>query len=366
MSIDSSPQTRATGFETLSPREKVSADCDLIIAANSRDNPRFTLAYFSDVFSQSDIDVDTQAVIGIKNHFARKDGSLPEAAKTNLEHARKRSEALEIIVADQIELSDWFGSNSLFFRTTEYDDYFNGVDAVVEFNLGSQTSPERIALSIDTTSRTDTDTIGQKIDRNISKIFSNKLEVKYFESPDLDATNRYKGTIKDVVPVVIGLEAQNVNQLITNFARLIKLNEQKKDPSLDSNIRARAAQEHSKLRRQLEQDPSQIVFLEEVCRQLDLYHKLITRENNPTINVKPSSLLKLSIIIEDILNQKEDIKRSPRMRLLNHDTVYNFIGYHCQKRNTSPSTDSKPETPPSQEQRISNPLQEDPDGKHYL
>lgn len=366
MSIDSSPQTRVAGSENLSPRERVSVDCDLIIAANKRDNPRFTLDYFSDVFAQSDISVDAQAVIDIKNHFAKKDGSLPAVNKINLEHARKRSEALEIIVADQIEVSDWFGSSSLFFRTTEYDDYVNGVDAVVEFNVGSETSPERIALSIDTTSRTDTDAIGQKIDRNISKIFSNKLEVKYFESPDLDATSRYKGAIKDVVPVVIGLEAQNVNQLITNFAHLIRLSEQKKDQSLDPNTRTRAAQEYSNLRRQLEQDPSQIVFLEEVYRQLDLYHKLVTRENNSSINVKPSSLLKLSFIVEDILNQKENIKRSPKMRLLNNDTVYNFIGYHCQKRNISSSTDPKPEVTRSQEQRISDMIQEDPNNKFYL
>lgn len=304
MSIDSSPQTHATGLETLSPREKVSIDCDLIIATNKNDNPRFTLDYFSDVFSQDDINTDAQAVTDIKHHFAKKYAGLLEQDNQKVEHSRKRSEALEIIVADQIEVSDWFGSNSLFFRTTEYDDYFNGVDAVVEFNVGTDTSPERIALSIDTTSRTDTDTIGQKIDRNISKIFSNKLEVKYFESPDLDATNRYKGTIKDVVPVVIGLEAQNVNQLITNFAHLIRLSDQKRDQSLDQNARTKAGQEYSNLRRQLEQDPCQIVFLEEIYRQLDLYHKLVTRENSPSINVKPPSLLKLSFIIEDILNQK--------------------------------------------------------------
>lgn len=54
------------------------------------------------------------------------------------------------------------------------------------------------------------------------------------------------------------------------------------------------------------------------------------------------------------------------MRLLNNDTVYNFIGYHCQKRSLSSSVGSKPEVARSLEQRISDTIQEDPDGNHYL
>jgi len=322
------------GFEPndFSSKEEISSQCDVIINYSRNNYPRYDLSYFSDVHSLETINSDTETIQQIKGNFTKKNSKLDPKSLEKLTHSKKRSEALEIIIADQIESSDWFGSDSLFFRTTEYDDLVNGVDAVVEFNIGDYNNPERLALSIDSTSRTDSHTIEQKIDRNISKLFSNKLEVKYFESPNIDTDQIYKGVLKDVVPVVIGLEASNTNNLISLFSRLIKLDKSANDTSLSNNQRTSFKKELIQTRRKIEKDPTQLIFLREIELQLEMYTLTLTKENNPNINIKVSNIQKLSEIIRNVIDEKDSLDDKPEMKLLEKDTVYNLVGYHCQKR----------------------------------
>lgn len=310
----------------------ISRQCDLIINYSQEYRPRYDLSFFSNVYSLKEINSDTKTVEEINNNFKNRNLKIDPEDLIRINHAKKRSEALEIIIADQIESSDWFGSDSLFFRTTEYDDFVNGIDAVVEFNVGDDDHPERLALAIDSTSNTDLQIINKKIDNNISKLVNNKLEVKYFQSPSLDTNHAFMGALKDVVPVVIGLEANNTNHLITSFSHFIKLSKLVSDTSLTTNQRVIYKRELTQSRHVIEKNPAQLIFLREIDHQLRMYTSILTKENNPNINVKKSTIQKLSGIINGVISEKNRLDQAYEMKFLNNDTVYNLIEYHCQKK----------------------------------
>ena len=306
--------------------KRVSENCDLIIHQEALTGLRYTLDHFSDVFDPEEIAADNMDLVSAKDRFKKKSQRESPETINNMDFAKKRSEALEIIIADQIELSDWFGGNSLFFRTTEYDDLFNGTDAVVEFDIGEK--PERLALAIDSTSSTDMFLIEEKVDRNVAKLLNNNLEIKYFES-QIDG---YKGSIKNTVPVVIGLEAGNTTDLINIFASIIKFKQKVDDPSVENNERMNAKQNYSRIKKEVTRHPAQMVFLREIKLQLEMYQRILAREKNPNIAVKESDITRLRKIISDVLGEKKQVDQSPEMLVLKEDAVYNMISYVSGKK----------------------------------
>jgi len=315
------------------PNNKIIEYCNTIIDYSQKKYPRYDLSHFAGYFTDDEIEQDNNRIEHIKNNFLKKNSSLGLENQKIIDYSKMKGEALEVIIADQIENSDWFGDESLFFRTTEYDDFINGVDAVVEFNIEESNHPERISLSIDSTSCTGSEIIKNKIDRNISKILNNKLEVKYYESPVLDADQAYTGSLKDIVPVVIGLESSNTSHLVASFSRFIQLESLVNDTKLSNNLRVTYRKEFNSLRREIEKDPCQLVFLKEIKYQLEMYSRILTKENNPNINVKVSDVNKITKIINNILEEKNEIEKSFEVSILRkNDAVYNLIGYHCNSR----------------------------------
>lgn len=308
---------------------RINENCDLIVSdQESRSCLRYDLDYFSDVFSQDEIDRDTALVESIELSFKNKIERKPVGEAEKIFYSKKRSETLEIIVANQIELNDWLGENALFYRTTTFDDYTHGTDAVAEFDIGEE--PERLALAIDSTSRTDLSHIEEKIDRNISKILNNKLEIKYFESQ----VKKFKGSITNVIPVIIGLEGGNTNGLINQFAQLIKLKQKfnSTNPAISVNEKTAAKQAYNRSKKEMIRHPVQMVFLYEIKAQLDMYKKILTRENNPDISVKVSDVDRIEEIISDVIRSKSQIEKSPEMVGLKNDAVLNLIEYVSKKR----------------------------------
>lgn len=298
-----------------------SEQCSIVI--NHESAPRNTLDHFSDVFSQREIDIDKKYVEKIKKNLNTKDSLLYSPEELEIcKQSKERSLALEIIVAEQIELNNWFGENSLFFRTTEYDDLVNSTDAVVVFVLEDET--HRIALAIDSTSTAGIDNLRAKIDRNIAKVLNGKLEIKYFES-QIDG---YKGSIKGILPVVIGLENGNTDNLINLFSIMINSNERKDDQSLSQNDRVISNQIFVNTRKEIIRHPAQLIFLKEIESQLNMYKKIISKENNPNIPVKISDIESISKIIKGIINEKYDISQTPEILFLEkNDAVYNLLEY---------------------------------------
>lgn len=198
----------------------------------------------------------------------------------------KTAEVLEAIVYENIELSDWLGPHAETTCTSDFDDYFNGVDIVTEFD-DHTTSPSHLALAIDVTfSQKDTDNKFSRIYREIKK--DNLAEIKYFESHGI------KGSLRQVPRVILGIEPERVMEL--------------------------AGLWHNNKKRELGEHPVKHLFIEEIVTQLEAFSELADKlgSSKAVRSYKPT----LSIM-NQIKNQQS--KQNQNMDELSRDRVYASI-----------------------------------------
>lgn len=164
----------------------------------------------------------------------------------------------------------------------------------------------KIALAIDASMRAELSYIKRKMLRGAKKIADGKMEVKYFKS----AVSDYKGKLRSVIPIVLGLEGDKANELIRLFAEIVKLESKQEKTSEDEQSLAykiREAQKH----------PCQVVFLREMKVQLEMYQQIFNREGS-FIEHDLRELLK-------IVNKLLDEKNAIHMESFEHDGVYEKI-----------------------------------------
>lgn len=146
---------------------------------------------FVDLYDGAKITSDLSYVEGLKEKFTNND-------------TKETATVLEAILYEQIELSEWLGGNAETFKTSEYDDFVNAVDMIVEFNDEETTS--HLALGVDITFGSTV--IAKKFDRIKKEIEADKLaQIKYFES------HGFKGALQQLPRVVIGVEKETVTKL---------------------------------------------------------------------------------------------------------------------------------------------------------
>ena len=230
---------------------------------------------------------------------------LDSAEIEKVKEGKRRGEALEVIVGDQVELNDWFGPNALLTRTSEYDDVMNGIDAVAEFDFGEERKPERLALGVDASMRADVAMIERKITRNIEKVTGQRepAEVRYFESQILDAAGHpsVKGRLEAVVPVVIGLDGEDCDRLMCLFVQLLRLRSNKeKTESINALIKEKTLE--------MQKHPVQMVFLLEIKTQLEMYLGLFKEKVMDGDHLAYQSKVKrLLAITNEIIDSKTEI-----------------------------------------------------------
>ncbi|MEK9174492.1 MAG: hypothetical protein AAB725_00790 [Patescibacteria group bacterium] len=290
---------------------------DLILRSESEARPQ--PEGFADVFDAKEIERDTRELTRVKDKIAQELDHLNFLERDKIEQGKRRSDALEIIVGDQVELNDWFGPNAILARTTEYDDFFNGVDAVVEFSVDEEENPERIALGIDASMKADMATVERKVSRNIEKVVGGRppAEVKYFESQAAD----FKGRLEAIVPVVIGMDGEDCDRLMGLYAQLIKLKRQERTETIKALTREKMLE--------MQNHPAQRVFLEEMCLQLEMYLDLLDRESvDSRHSVYKDKVTKALGIIKEILETKVDIGTAD----LTNDGVWEVINEVVSKK----------------------------------
>lgn len=283
------------------------SDCELV--SNNSYSSRIDIDTFRDIYSKEQIERDEQRCEYLKRSYAEKNKVLGKEAV----FAATRSDALETIVVNQAEMNNWFGENSFLIRTSEYDDYNNHVDAVLEFAIEGKES-QRLALAIDSTSASsrNNDVINRKIERNIEDVKYDRTTVKYFESQ----VDNFRGRLRTVLPVVVGLDERNSDDLISLSATIIKLEAQK----ISGN--ARLAQ----IKKEMEKHPAQLLFLEEIKQQLEMYHGLEIYKNN-------NQLLSILETIKEVMGEKAELTGGTQYRNMERgDRTYNQIIDKCQNR----------------------------------
>ena len=208
---------------------------------------------FGELYNETIISRDLEVVKILEGKFDENIDHLTPSEIKRVKEGRKRSEALEVIIVEGAELHNWFGPNVFASRTGKYDDY-SGIDEVLEIVQEEGEQAHSVALAIDASMRPDFSSIQRKIKRNVEKVLGpKKPRVKYFQS----AVDGSKKSLTMVLPVVVGVEGKNAEELINLFGEVIQLRE----------IKDKTEQIKKKLKERLEiiaNHPAQVVFLQEI------------------------------------------------------------------------------------------------------
>lgn len=162
------------------------------------------------------LDADALNPLDFKDHYGaevvQQDlNHIAHIKESFVEDENKRAaEVLEAILYEHTELSDWLGPNAKTIRPSEYDDIVNGIDLIVEFE--SEDATQHLALGVDITFGSISMT--KKFDRIHREIEEDDLaRIKYFES------HGFKGSLKQLPRVVIGVEKETVIELASLWMR---------------------------------------------------------------------------------------------------------------------------------------------------
>ncbi len=269
---------------------------------------------FIDIYSKKEIAKDLTELEFRKKDIRRKIDNMDKDEREVSERNAKRAQAFEIVVADQAHDGQWFGENAMISRTSEFDDIINGTDFVVEIVADEDESQEvkRIAFAVDASTSSSPEVIQRKIERNIKKIknTANPPGVKYFNS---QIFGEKKGKIENLLPVVIGAERKNIDELFDLFAQLKNL-EKTNGPM----------EEKKELRNRLANHPLQAIFLEQIKDQLNLYREIFKEIPN-----KDEECEELIFIIDQAVKEKEE--QGITSNSLVEDRTYKNIKEFCKK-----------------------------------
>lgn len=131
----------------------------------------------------------------------------------NSREARRIGKILEMIVTEQIELNNWFGENARTQQTTAYDDYLNGIDSLVEFDL--KEGKGFFGLAIDVT-HGKINAFEKKMKKTRRLLQDGKLgTVKYFRSFDGDI----QGRMTSIPRVILALDREQVIDIAKLWVR---------------------------------------------------------------------------------------------------------------------------------------------------
>lgn len=224
--------------------------------------------------------------------IAQREKSWGEKENSHQKETKKVATIFEAIIFEHAELSEWLGEDSFTIKTSKYDDYENGVDAIVEFR--EQESPRYLGLAMDVTFSSDPnsgDGMTKKFDRIFSQIQKGTLtKIRYFHAKNKNIN--IHGQLNDVPEVVIGADKSTVLEL----AEL--MNGKKSEMLAEHKI--------------------QIMILKQMEAQLNVFIALAIREKK--MNLAEIFHQRL-LIIEGILEEKSDLVRK-HAATLNQDQVH--------------------------------------------
>jgi hypothetical protein len=255
---------------------------------------------FKNIYSPDEIDRDKES---IKNKRSRMEG-LDSAVY-------KRAQLLEAILAEQIELSNWFGENVMTIIPAEYDDLFNGVDMTAEFEKDGYF--QYAAMGIDVTSsghpvRKKLETIKQHIRAG------DLTRMKYFQSEK----NDIQGTYGKIPQLVIGADARTINEL-SNLWLTIH-DSRHPSPELSASEVQELKEQAKEAQEKLANHRAAILILKELKAQLEVFIEYARLIKSEEIEEKYKNLLKL---VTDTLSEKKVTKNDEIKNEI--DDVYSSI-----------------------------------------
>lgn len=257
---------------------------------------------FSDHYSKESIESDKKFVDERKQRYAkeRTDGDV-------------RGELFEAIVADQISNSDWMGKDADSTFSTDYDDYRNGIDIIVEFER--EEGDMHLALAIDVTESPRK--MLEKLKNIKAAIRTGSLgHLKYFKSKHL------REKMRGIPHVVVGAGYEvlgNISELLLRFKRLqATIEESRKSGQSASEERALA--EFTKVRSAVAEHPLQGMLLNEIKLQLESFREYAHTIGKEDVVDQYSKILAL---IDNVIEKKGDLAKNDES--FKEDPVFRMI-----------------------------------------
>ncbi len=195
-------------YESYSPNERGLISPQLLKTAEEnaealRKQYSINLAPFMDeqVYGKEAVMNDLKKVLSLEEKFAA------NTSKSDLE-AKRLSSIFEMYFVDAANTQKWFGDKTNIMRTTRFDDYINGVDAIAEFQDDSDKFGH-LAMSTDLTFGHDA-SLG-KIEEILRSIDGGEMaRLRYFHS---DAMG-YTGQLRDIPKTILGMDRENLPEFV--------------------------------------------------------------------------------------------------------------------------------------------------------
>lgn len=195
---------RETIHSSPTPETKEEEDRLILEAAYRKalntESDQIDMESFEELYGVDSVKSDLEKVKELQEHFRLND-------QESSQEARKIGKILEMIVNEQIELNNWFGEGVRTQQTTDFDDYTNGIDSLVEFERDD--GKQFLGLAIDATFGG-----SMSFDKKFRKIRRQLVEgkmgsVKYFRSLD----GEMEGRLNYVPRVVLSINRNKVIEI---------------------------------------------------------------------------------------------------------------------------------------------------------
>lgn len=232
-------------------------------------------------YTEESIETIEEKVNIYKKLFKEELDKYDDQTKERFEMSKKLADCLEGII---LNTKSWFGPTSEVYPTTEWDDYVNGVDLVVERMKGGIMDHHGFALDV---TYGGYNTILKKVNRILGRLKKGNLgKVDFFKSND----GRFKGELREIPLVVIGADGNSMRGLVNLFA-------EKEDQKIEDH-------------------PVQFQIIEQVLMQCNFFIKIAETIEDEFVSNR------ITKAYENLKKDFELIKKSKQ--LLNLNTGVNF------------------------------------------
>ncbi len=159
---------------------------------------------FRDLYGEEVVNADTAEVKRLRNIFAREGNTVLSHGVTQ-EQVRQLSEISESFLLRGLNEARWV-PHCGGIKTSEYDDYKNGVDLVLEFQKADNPA-SHIGLGVDVTF---SNNLARKLTKIKEEIATGKLaSVKYFDSPN----SHMRGQLRNIPRGVVGFDVDAMQRI---------------------------------------------------------------------------------------------------------------------------------------------------------
>lgn len=190
-------ETINSSIHTLIPKEYPEAK--KLIESSAID-----MGSFRDLYGDERVGADEKEVRRLRARFARADQRILPGGATQ-EQVHKLSVISESFLLRGLNEGDWVPYCGAI-KTTEYDDFVNGVDLVLEYKKAEDPA-SHLGLAIDVTFSKDLERKLSKIKEEIAK--GTLTRIKYFDSPN----SHIRGELRGIPRGVVGFDTDTMNRI---------------------------------------------------------------------------------------------------------------------------------------------------------